>query len=208
MLGSSCQTEVLVLGIGNLLWADEGFGVRAIEAFHRQYDNHPAVRLMDGGTLGHYLINEVMDAKRILLFDCCDLKATPGTIKLLRDDDIKIWSTTKISAHQTGMNDVLATASLMGYKPEAFSVIAAQPLELNDYGASLTDTVKATIPQALTMAAEELNNWGFPMTRRQTPLVDDELLLSTLGIDRYEKERPSEAMAPRDGDVRYRMRNR
>ena len=50
MLDSSCQTEVLVLGIGNLLWADEGFGVRAIEAFHRQYDDHPAVRLMDGGT--------------------------------------------------------------------------------------------------------------------------------------------------------------
>ena len=207
MLGLSSNTEVLVLGIGNLLWADEGFGVRAVEAFHHQYDDHPAIRVMDGGTLGHYLINEVMDAKRILLFDCCDLKAAPGTIKLLRDDDINIWSTTKISAHQTGMNDVLATASLMGYKPNAFTVIAVQPLELNDYGASLTETIKATIPQAITLAAEELSNWGFPVTLRQTPLIDDDFVLSTLTIDRYEKERPSEAVAPRDGDARYRMRN-
>ena len=29
--------EVLVLGLGNILWADEGFGVRAVEAFHAAY---------------------------------------------------------------------------------------------------------------------------------------------------------------------------
>ena len=113
MNNSSCGTEVLVLGIGNLLWADEGFGVRAIEAFQHHFDDHPSLRLMDGGTLGHYLINEVMAANRILLFDCCDLKSEPGTLRLLRDDEIKIWSSTKISAHQTGMNDVLATAAIM-----------------------------------------------------------------------------------------------
>ena len=27
--------RVLILGIGNLLWADEGFGVRAVEALTR-----------------------------------------------------------------------------------------------------------------------------------------------------------------------------
>ena len=27
-------TDVLVLGVGNILWADEGFGVRAVEAFN------------------------------------------------------------------------------------------------------------------------------------------------------------------------------
>jgi hydrogenase maturation protease len=207
MTGSSCKTEVLVLGIGNLLWADEGFGVRAIEAFHRQYENHPDLRLLDGGTLGHYLINEVMDAKRILLFDCCDLKAEPGTLKLLRDDDIKIWSTTKISAHQTGMNDVLATASLLGYEPQAFSVIAIQPLELNDYGASLTEAVKTKIPEAIELAVNELNRWGYELNTRQSPLVDDNFVLSTLSIDRYEQERPSEELAPRDGDPRYRLRS-
>lgn len=197
--------EVLVLGLGNLLWADEGFGVRAVEAFYQHYDVDARVRLIDGGTLGHYLINEVMDAKRILLLDCCDLNAPPGTLKLLRDDEIAIWSTTKISAHQTGMNDVLATASIMGYKPEKFSVVAVQPEELNDYGASLTDTLKACLPRAMEMAAEELRLWGFEATPRDKR--DDSLMLSTLSIDRYENERPSAEDAPRDGDIRYRVRN-
>jgi hydrogenase maturation protease len=29
---------VLVLGIGNLLWADEGFGVRAVESLHAGHE--------------------------------------------------------------------------------------------------------------------------------------------------------------------------
>ena len=45
-------SEVLVLGIGNLLWADEGFGVRAVEALHAAYEFPATVTLQDGGTLG------------------------------------------------------------------------------------------------------------------------------------------------------------
>ena len=54
------QFEVLVIGIGNILWADEGFGVRAVESYHERFADDPRVRVIDGGTLGAYLINEVM----------------------------------------------------------------------------------------------------------------------------------------------------
>ena len=40
--------EVLVLGIGNILWADEGFGPRCVEHFHRLYEDRPEVRVEDG----------------------------------------------------------------------------------------------------------------------------------------------------------------
>jgi hydrogenase maturation protease len=46
----SSLPNVLILGIGNLLWADEGFGVRALEALQRHYRFPENVRLMDGGT--------------------------------------------------------------------------------------------------------------------------------------------------------------
>ena len=132
------QYEVLVMGIGNILWADEGFGVRAVERYHEKFADDCRVRVIDGGTLGAYLINEVINARRLLIFDCCDLKAAPGTMRLLRGDEIKIWSATKISPHQTGMNDVLATAMLQGYEPEKLTVIGVQPKELEDHGGSLT----------------------------------------------------------------------
>ncbi len=50
---------MLVLGIGNLLWADEGFGVRCVEALHQGHALPAEVSLVDGGTQGMYLLDHV-----------------------------------------------------------------------------------------------------------------------------------------------------
>ena len=195
--------EALVLGLGNILWADEGFGVRAVEAFYATYKERSDVEVLDGGTLGAYLINSVMDAKRLLILDCAELKAEPGTLRVLRDDDIKTWSSTKISAHQTGMNDVLAKAMIMGYEPEAITVIGVQPSELEDYGGSLTEKVREHVPEAVRLAAEELAKWGLPVEKRERTEKVHSLTGDALSVEAYEAGRPSEEEAPREGDIRF-----
>ncbi|MDJ0640733.1 MAG: hydrogenase maturation protease, partial [Paracoccaceae bacterium] len=50
------MSHALVLGIGNLLWADEGFGVRCIEALAESRSFKGNVTLLDGGTQGLYLL--------------------------------------------------------------------------------------------------------------------------------------------------------
>jgi hydrogenase maturation protease len=66
------QFDTLVLGIGNLLWADEGFGVRCVEELDRFYRFPAHVRLMDGGTQGLYLVHYIQQAKNLLVFDAID----------------------------------------------------------------------------------------------------------------------------------------
>ena len=183
------QFEVLVIGIGNILWADEGFGVRAVESYHERFADDPRVRVIDGGTLGAYLINEVMSAKRLL--------------KVLRNDDIRLWSSTKISAHQAGMNDVLVTASLSGYEPQAITVIGVQPLELNDYGGSLTPVVDAQVQPAVNEAVKEMTAWGFAPQERVGNDQSSPLSEMILEKEPYEKGRPSEQEAFRHGDLRF-----
>lgn len=51
--------SALVLGIGNILWADEGFGVRAVEEFHARFETGDDVTVLDGGTQGLYLVQFV-----------------------------------------------------------------------------------------------------------------------------------------------------
>ena len=148
--------DVLVLGIGNILWADEGFGPRAAEAFHQTYRPVDGVEVMDGGTLGNYLINEVTSSRRILVFDCCDFHEAPGYMRVLRGDEVGVWSATKISPHQTGFNDLLATAMMLGESPDEVAVVGVQPLELNDYGGSLTEGLKALLPKAVVLGRSVL----------------------------------------------------
>ena len=108
--------RVLILGIGNLLWADEGFGVRAVEELHRAYDFPANVRLMDGGTQGIYLVQHIREADILVVFDAVDYGLPPGTLKRVEGDEVpKFLGIKKISLHQTGFQEVLSAADFSGH---------------------------------------------------------------------------------------------
>jgi hydrogenase maturation protease len=196
------RCEVLVLGIGNLLWADEGFGVRAVEALHAAYEFPPGVTLQDGGTLGLMLYEPVACARRVLVFDAIDFGLPPGTLRVLRDGEVPAWGRTKLSPHQTSFNDVLALAQMNGRTPDKIVAIGVQPIELNDFGGSLRPPVRQRLPQVVQLAAEQLAAWGFPGTPRAPGVPCEPLNADSLALDVYESGRPSAAEARRDGDPR------
>jgi hydrogenase maturation protease len=195
---------VLILGIGNLLWADEGFGVRAVEATHRTHAFAPNVTLMDGGTQGIYLIEHVRNADILVVFDAVDYGLPPGTIKLVEDGEVpKFLGAKKMSLHQTGFQEVLAMAEMLGDLPEHLLLVGVQPVELEDYGGSLRDQVKAQIAPAIAHAIAYLARFGIEPERRAPPLSDDVTLSSSeVSLRLYESGRPSEAEACRHGDPR------
>lgn len=181
--------RILVLGIGNILWADEGFGVRAVEAFHRAYELPAEVLLLDGGTQGLYLVNFVQEADRLLVFDAIDYGLVPGTLKVVRDGEVpKFTGAKKMSLHQTGFQEVLSAADLLGAYPAELALIGCQPLDLEDWGGPLTHPVQAAIGPALAAAADVLRGWGVDVRARAAPLPDDEqLLLNDIGHAAYER---------------------
>jgi len=200
------RCEALVLGIGNVLWADEGFGVRAVEALHAAYAFPPEVVLRDGGTLGLNLYEDVASARRVLVFDAIDFRLAPGTLRVLRDAEVPAWGRTKLSPHQTGFNDVLALAQLNGRAPDAIVAVGVQPLELEDFGGSLTPPVRERLPEAVALAARELAAWGFRGTLRPAGAFFEPLHAASLALERYESGRPSAAEACRIGDPRVLAR--
>jgi len=196
------HSEVLVLGIGNLLWADEGFGVRAVEALHAGFEFPKGVTLQDGGTLGLLLYEPVAAARRVLVFDAIEFGLPPGTLRVLRGSEVPAWGRTKLSPHQTGFNDVLALAKMNGRAPDEIVAIGVQPVELNDFGGSLREAVRERLPEAVRLAALQLAEWGFPGTPRPPNAPCEPLNAHPLALDIYESGRPSVADARRDGDPR------
>ena len=195
--------DLTVIGVGNLLWADEGFGVRCVEHFHAAFALPSRTRVLDGGTLGGWLLDTFSTTRDLLIFDCADLKAAPGTLRVLHQADFALWSATEISPHQTGINDVLASAALLGHAPERITVIGVQPAVLDDYGGSLSDAVRAQVTPAVRAAADEIRRWGYEVRPRSPEEVVPPLTAAALSENRYEAERPSETLACRCGDPRF-----
>jgi hydrogenase maturation protease len=185
--------ETLVLGLGNVLWADEGFGVRAVEALNAAYRFHENVRLMDGGTQGIFLLPWVRASRRLLILDAIDFGLEPGELRVMHQEDVpRFMGAKKVSMHQAGFQEVLASAQLSGEFPEAIALVGVQPELLDDYGGSLRPCVKARIPDALEAAIDVLRDWGVDAEPRTEPLpMGERIAPDELEIGVYESERPA-----------------
>lgn len=203
--GGDNLEPICVLGIGNVLWADEGFGVRCIEALQSRYEFSPHVQLIDGGTQGLYLIQHVQQASRLLIFDAIDYGLAPGTLKTVEGEDVpRFMGAKKMSLHQTGFQEVLMLAQLTEQFPREVMLIGCQPEELDDYGGSLRPIVKQAMEDALALGVNALRNWGAQPAPRTRPLSEREsVTFSQLELARYEGQRPAEAAACRVGDERF-----
>ena len=206
--GGDSSGAIVVLGIGNVLWADEGFGVRCVEALQQRYEFDPDaadVQLIDGGTQGLYLIQHVQGAGKLLIFDAIDYGLAPGTLKLIENDDVpRFMGAKKMSLHQTGFQEVLMLALLTGRYPEQVLLIGCQPEELEDYGGSLRPVVRRAMDEALALGVDTLRRWGAAPVARTTPLCGrDSITFAELELARYEGQRPPEDLACRVGDERF-----
>jgi hydrogenase maturation protease len=196
--------NILLLGIGNLLWADEGFGVRVIEHLQDRYRFPDNVTLMDGGTQGIYLVEHVQAADVLVVFDAIDYGLPPATLKRIEDDAVpNFLGAKKMSLHQTGFQEVLATAQMLGGYPERLLLIGVQPEELEDYGGSLRPAVKAQIDPAIAMAFAYLEEFGISAERMHEPTNAPDPVNMLL----YERERPPADLACRLGDERVVLSN-
>jgi len=184
--------DTLILGIGNVLYADEGFGVRCVETFHARFVFPDSVNVMDGGTQGIFLLPWVRSATRLLIFDAIDFGFEPATLKLIVGDDVpRYMGAKKVSMHQAGFQEVLSSAALTGDFPVELALVGVQPELLNDYGGSLTDSVKAQIDPAIQLACKVLNDWGIEYMKREQALGESDLIgPDALDIRDYEQGRP------------------
>ncbi|MCL2075173.1 MAG: HyaD/HybD family hydrogenase maturation endopeptidase [Betaproteobacteria bacterium] len=197
--GASRTPRILVLGIGNLLWADEGFGVRCVEALimNRRFPKN--VTLLDGGTQGLYLLPQVQEADALLVFDAVDYGDPPGTLREITGDEVpRFMGVKKMSLHQTGFQEVLSAAELTGKFPEKLVLVGVQPENLEDFGGSLSAVVREKVPEAIECALRWLAQWGAPGEE-----VIGENPADPLSMTAYEAGRPARSLAWREGDARF-----
>lgn len=151
--------RIVLLGVGNILLSDEGVGVRAIEEIERRYALPPEVQVIDGGTSGMELLDDLASADRLIIVDCVKSGARPGTVVKLSGEQVPTFFTTKISPHQVGLCDVLATLAIMEESPGETVIIGVQPASLA-MTMDLTDTVSASMPFVIDEVLAELRRAG------------------------------------------------
>ncbi len=153
------KNEVTILGIGNVILRDEGFGVRVAEYLDKHYEFPESVQIVDGGTLGIELTQYVTGTEKLLVIDSINGGAEPGTTFRFHNDDVMEHFQDKLSAHEVGIQDVLGLLTVTGHKIPDVVVIGAQPYDV-EAGVELSDGMMKLLPQMVEQALSELKNWG------------------------------------------------
>jgi len=151
--------RILILGVGNILLTDEGFGVRAVEYLETHYRWPEQVRLMDGGTQGLMLMPELLECDFLVVLDVVLGPEAPGTVYLLEGEDLRKSLSFCDSMHQTDLLDTLITCHLAGHRPEAV-VIGLQPFDYKTMRVGLSPQAQDLLPEFCRKAVEEMARRG------------------------------------------------
>ena len=152
------MTGSAVIGLGNPLMGDDGFGLVALARLRDEWTLE-GVELADGGTWGMSLLPLVEDAERLVLLDAIAAGVLPGEMVVLERDRLPIYLSRKLSPHQIDMRDVLAVAEWRGQLPLETVAIGVQP-QLVEMGLGLSPAVDRAVETAVGLVIERLLQWG------------------------------------------------
>jgi len=150
---SEDRAPLLVLGLGDRLLTDDGFGLVLLAKLRRIHGEDPGIEFMDGGTLGAALLGELEGRRGILILDTV-AGGQPGEVMRV-NDPLARSSSQGVGAYGTSASLLLGAASLVDWLPERVVVIGATPL-VSKTGVGLSIPLRMALPPTLELAQETL----------------------------------------------------
>lgn len=136
--------NILILGIGNYLMADEGVGVHMARLFETE-QLPDGVDGLDGGTGGFHLLEYFEQYRHVILIDATLDGLEPGTIRLIKP---KFYSDfpAAMSTHDIGLKDLVGALQLLNSTTEIhLFVVSIESIQVQ--GIELTPQIKKIIPE-------------------------------------------------------------
>ncbi len=158
---------IAVIGIGNVLLGDDGFGPTVLEILAAGWVLPDTVELIDAGTPGLDLAGLLCGREAVLFVDAVAAPEAPGTLLQYRDQQIAEALTlqVRVSPHDPALAEALAIARLVDGGPERVLLVGAVPQSV-EVGLGLSEAVKAASAEAAAIVANALAGWGAAPHRR------------------------------------------
>jgi hydrogenase maturation protease len=147
--------QILVAGIGNVFFGDDGFGVEvAQKLWHCELPE--AVRVVDFGIRSYDLAYAIMeDYEAVILVDATQQGQPPGTVYLIEPDlsQLDKLNGEVVNAHSMNPVRVLHMVQSMEGEPGLLYLVGCEPavLETEDGYIGLSEVVQTAVPQAIQM---------------------------------------------------------
>jgi hydrogenase maturation protease len=158
--------QVTVLGVGNILLTDEGFGVRVVEALYERYRFPQNLSLVDGNVMGLNLLGIISGADHLIVVDAVKNKGNPGTLYRLEGDEIPRRILAKNSLHQVDLLETLTLCQVLDKVPQTV-ILGAEPADIETLGIELTPVLAGRVEPMIKKVLAELDRLNIVYTKQK-----------------------------------------
>ncbi len=151
--------SVMVLGIGCILYSDEGFGVRVVEKMEELYEFSDNVMLVDGGVLGVNLLGVISKPDHLIVVDAIRNKGNPGDLYRLEGNAIPERIRAKNSLHQVDFLEALTLCQALDRVPQTV-IIGVEPMDIETQSLELSPPIQEKVDPVIDMVLVELDRLG------------------------------------------------
>jgi hydrogenase maturation protease len=157
--------QITIMGIGNILFTDEGVGIRVIERLQDRYDFPKNVLLLDGGVLGLGLLGFMVEADDLVVVDTVRNGGPPGTLYRLEGDEVPRRFLDKTSIHEVDFLEALTACEALDKVPKTV-IIGIEPEDIDSLSIELTPTIEEQMGPLMEMVLRELIRLGVGYTKK------------------------------------------
>jgi len=162
--------HIMILGVGCILFTDEGFGVRVIERLQELYEFPDNVSVVDGGVLGLNLLGVISEADHLIVVDAIRNKGLPGSLYRLEGNAIPERIRAKNSLHQVDFLEALTMCQALDKVPETV-ILGVEPEDIDTLSIELTPAIQTKVDQMIEMILAELDPLGVSYQKRSNVYV-------------------------------------
>ncbi|MDJ0782151.1 MAG: HyaD/HybD family hydrogenase maturation endopeptidase [Desulfosarcinaceae bacterium] len=161
------EPQITILGVGNILYRDEGVGIRAVERIETLYAFPDHIVPVDGGVLGVNLMGVISQADKLVVIDAVYNGGQPGDLHRLAGKQIPQRIVAKNSLHQVDLLEALTLCSAIDKHPETV-IVGIEPLDIETLDVGLTPLIESRLDELIDMALKEVVAFGGSYRRRET----------------------------------------
>ncbi len=158
--------RITVLGVGNVFYTDEGFGIRVVERLEKDYHFPEDVLVVDGGVLGVNLLGILSQPRYLIVVDIIRQGKTPGSLYRLTEDEIPKRIQSKMSLHQVDLIEALTLCQALDHVPETV-IVGVEPADMETFQMALTPTLEEKIDPIIAMVLTELDRLGATYVKKE-----------------------------------------
>ena len=165
--------RLTVVGVGNILYQDEGVGVYAASYLQQAYRFEPAIEVADGAALGYSLMDFFDDDATAIVLDALLAETGPGTVyRLPADRLLDLGRDFTPTAHEVDPIHLLKRARALGQRMDMV-LLGIVPQDTSSLAVGLTPALAAAFPRLIDAALDEVRARGVQPERVRELSLDE-----------------------------------